>query len=310
MTDRSSITSPARCFALLTAIASASRFAQLTPQQLAADPTAAAGLSHHVVVPTYDRSAVQPGIVHLGLGAFPRAHLAYYMDALLHTGDTTALPWGISGVGIRPDDRSVSEALKAQDGQYTVVGRGGAASDVEVRVVGSVLEYIFAPDEPQRLLDRLLSPHTRIVRLTVTEGGYESDKNPDLDNDSTNYRHFQTHLSTSPATTSATSASAWPRSAFGWIVLGLDGRRRLGLPPYTVMSMDNVQLNGVITKQCLLHVARPVPELSSWMESSVVSVSSMVDRITPVTMAGQRELVRSEYGIDDRWPLLPEQWIQ
>ena len=140
-----------------------------TPAQLLASPSSAAALPCSVVLPTYDRSAVQPGIVHLGLGAFPRAHLAYYMDALLHTKHPTAAPWGIVGVGVRREDRRVSEALKGQDGLYTVVGRGEAAEDVEVRVVGSVLEYIFAPDEPQRLLDRLLSPHTRIVSLTVTE---------------------------------------------------------------------------------------------------------------------------------------------
>ena len=278
-----------------------------TPKQLLASPDSASALPYPVVLPTYDRSAAQPGIVHLGLGAFPRAHLAYYMDALLHTRDPSASAWGISGVGIRRDDRSVSDVLKGQDGMYTVVGRGGSASDVEIRVVGSVLEYIFAPDEPQRLLDRLLSPHTRIVSLNVTEGGYESEKNPEIDDDSNNYHRMVEHLTSKSADS---ASSSWPRSAFGWIVLGLDGRRRLGLPAYSVMSMDNVQLNGLVTRRCLLHIARPIPELSAYIRDSVSCPSSMVDRITPVTTPEQAVYVRDVYGIDDRWPLLPEQWTQ
>ena len=176
-----------------------------------------------------------------------------------------------------------------------MVGRGGAATDVEIRVVGSVLEYIFAPDEPQRLLERLLSPHTKIVSLNVTEGGYESEKNPEIDDDSNNYHHMVQHLtaanqSAEPA--SSSTSSWWPRSAFGWIVLGLDGRRRLGLPAYSVMSMDNVQLNGLVTRRCLLHIARPIPELSAYIKNSVSCPSSMVDRITPVTTPEQAVYVR------------------
>ena len=268
------------------------------------------------MLPTYDRAAVRPGIVHLGLGAFPRAHLAYYMDALLHTGQPSASSWGLAGVGVRAEDRAVGEALRAQDGLYTVVGRGGSAADqgegeVEVRVVGSVVEYIFAPDEPQRLLDRLLSPHTRIVSLTVTEGGYDSDKNPEIDADSDRYPQYQRLLEAATGSSQSTDSSpvSWPRSAFGWIVLGLDGRRRLGLPAYSVLSMDNVQLNGEVTKRCLLHIARRVPELSAHIGDTCCP-SAMVDRIVPVTTPELVAFVRTRYGVEDRWPVLPEQYMQ
>ena len=281
-----------------------------TPLQLLADPSAATALPSRVVLPAYDRSALQPGIVHLGLGAFPRAHLAYYMDALLHTGHPSAAAWSIAGVGVRRDDRRVCEVLRRQDGLYTVVARGGAAGEVEVRVVGSVVEVIFAPDEPQRLLERLLSPHTRIVSLTATEGGYDSERNPEMDDDSSSYSRMQQHLTAAAAPDSRSSASTWPRSVFGWIVLGLDGRRRLGLPPYSVLSLDNVQLNGHVTKRSLLHIARHMAELSAHIRDSVSCPSSMVDRITPITTVEQAAMVRDVYGIDDDWPLLPEQWVQ
>ncbi len=129
-------------------------------------------VARRVAVPRYDRGRLATGVVHLGVGAFHRAHQAVYHDRLLE--GAGAQGWGICGVGVLDGDRRVRDALDPQDGLYTVVAKHGDGTQ-DVRVVGSVVEYLFAPDDPDAVVERMASAEVRIVSLTITEGGYAVD---------------------------------------------------------------------------------------------------------------------------------------
>ena len=124
-----------------------------------------------VPVPGYDRSAVTTGIVHFGVGGFHRSHQAMYLDRLMSQGQ--ALDWGICGVGVLPADRAMAEVLAAQDCLFTLLVKHPDGS-LDARVIGSIVEYLFAPDDPEAVVARMADPATRIVSLTVTEGGYNA----------------------------------------------------------------------------------------------------------------------------------------
>src|SRR5690554_6708871 len=208
-------------------------------------------LAPEVARPAYDRREVTPGIVHFGVGGFHRAHQAMYIDALMNQG--TALDWGIVGVGVMPGDRRMGEALAAQDHLYTLVVKHTDGRR-EPRVIGSLIDYRFAPDDPAAVIELLADPAIRIVSLTVTEGGYnvhpvsgEFDlANPDI-------RHDLEHPEA-------------PRTTFGLIVEGLARRRELGIAPFTLMSCDNIQGNGEVAKETFTAYARArEPGLGGWI---------------------------------------------
>ena len=235
------------------------------------------------------------------------------MDALLHLHgvEQECQKWGICGVGVRESDRRISDAMKAQDGYYCLVVRGTKPEHTEVRIIGSMLDYLFSPDEPSRVLQQLLSPHTRIVSLTITETGYDLAHNPEVQDDIQHFAQFQRHLTAHTGDT-APQDLPWPRSVFGWILLGLDGRRCVGLQPYVVLSCDNLLHNGQVTKDSLMACARAAgdTELCEYISSQVSCPSSMVDRITPVTQPQDVEYSERVFGIRDRWPIMTEQWTQ
>ena len=128
--------------------------------------------STDVKVPSYDRSAVTPGIVHFGVGGFHRAHQALYLDKLLELGLNA--DWGIVGMGVMPGDAHMRDALKSQDCLYTVTEKAPDGSE-HSRVVGSIVDYVFAPDDPHAAVEKLADEQIKIVSLTVTEGGYNFD---------------------------------------------------------------------------------------------------------------------------------------
>ena len=247
-------------------------------------------------VPAYDRELVTPGVVHFGVGGFHRAHQAMYHDQLLNHG--TALDWGICGVGVMPADRKMKRVLDAQDGLYTLVLKHSDGTYVP-RVIGSIVEYLFAPDDPEAVIEKMTAPSTRIVSLTITEGGYNiSDvtgefevANPDVIRD--------------------LEPDAVPRTTFGLITEALRRRRKLGLAPFTVMSCDNLQGNGHLSRKVFTTFARlRDPELGDWVERETRFPASMVDRITPVTTDADRAEVRERFGIDDLWPVVCEPYTQ
>jgi mannitol 2-dehydrogenase len=248
--------------------------------------------------PAYDRGLATPGVVHFGVGGFHRAHQAMYHDRLMNEG--IALGWGICGAGVMSADRRMQQALDAQDGLYTLV-LAGSDGTYAPRVIGSIVEYLFAPDDPEAVIAKMAAESTRIVSLTITEGGYNiSDVTGEFDE-------------TNPGVIHDLQPHAVPRTTFGLITEALRRRRERGLPPFTVMSCDNLQGNGQLCKRVFTTFARlRDTELGDWVEREVSFPNSMVDRITPVTTDADREEIRERFGIDDRWPVICEpftQWV-
>ncbi|WP_231563076.1 mannitol dehydrogenase family protein [Microbacterium mangrovi] len=244
----------------------------------------------------YDRAAVAPAIVHFGVGGFHRAHEAMYLDRLLRAGGTE---WGICGVGVRPEDAAMRDALAAQDGSYTLVTVAPDATE-EAQTIGSIVTYLFAPDDPEAVSRQLASPSTRIVSLTITEGGYEvSDATGEF-------------APTDAATLADLDAPDAPRrSVLGFLVRALAERRAAGTVPFTVMSCDNIPGNGQIAKVAVVgFAARLDPGLAAWIDREVAFPNSMVDRITPATTDAVRAEIEAAFGIRDRWPVRSESFAQ
>ncbi len=247
-------------------------------------------------VPAYDRDLVTPGVVHFGVGGFHRAHQAMYHDRLLSEG--TAPDWGICGVGVMPADRRMKEVLKAQDGLYTLVLKHSDGT-YEPRVIGSIVEYLYAPDNPEAVIEKMAAPTTRIVSLTITEGGYNiNDVTGEFD-------------ASNEDVVRDLAPGAVPRTVFGLVIEALRRRWKRGLAPFTVMSCDNLQDNGYRSRRAFTAFARlRDPELGDWVEREARFPNSMVDRITPVTTDADRAEVRERFGIEDQWPVVCEPYTQ
>jgi mannitol 2-dehydrogenase len=251
-------------------------------------PDVLAALPPSVAVPGYDRTAVSAGIVHLGVGGFHRAHQAVYLDALLAAGESPA--WGVCGVGVLEHDRRLHEVLRRQDGLYTLVVKHLDGSRT-ARVVGALLEHLLAPDDPRAVVERLADPATRIITLTVTEGGYQlpSELLPD----------------------ERPGAGPAPVSSFSLVTDALALRRQRGSGPLTVASCDNIEGNGEVARSAFTQYARRQdPALADWIEQEVRFPSSMVDRITPVTSDADRAEVQELTGVEDGWPVVCEPYTQ
>jgi mannitol 2-dehydrogenase len=257
---------------------------------------ALSSLDPAVAVPTYDRSRVTAGIVHFGVGGFHRAHQAMYLDRLMNEGK--ALEYGICGVGVMPFDQRMRDVLVAQDGLYTLVVKAPDGT-LDARVIGSIKEYLYAPDDPEAVIAKMASADVRIVSLTVTEGGYNFNAvtgefvadNPDVQHD--------------------LQAGNAPKTTFGLITEALARRRDRGEKPFTIMSCDNIQGNGHAARRSFVAFANlRDPELGQWVETNVEFPNSMVDRITPVTTDEDRALVRDRFGVDDGWPVVCEPFTQ
>ncbi|RDH74999.1 mannitol dehydrogenase family protein [Mycolicibacterium moriokaense] len=228
-----------------------------------------------IAKPTYDREKVGIGIVHFGVGGFHRAHQAMYIDRLLNEGDNG--DWGICGVGVMPADRRMKEAMDAQDGLYTLLLENPDGSR-DARVIGSIVDYRYAPDDPEGVIELLAAPSTRIVSLTITEGGYN------IENVDPN-----------------------EVSVFGLVAEALARRRDRGLTSPTIVSCDNIEGNGEVARQAFTTYAERVrPGLTEWIATNTRFPNSMVDRITPATTPDVIENLKQEFGVDDRWPVVAE----
>jgi len=253
-------------------------------------------LGDDVAVPSYDRGRVRTGIVHFGVGGFHRAHQAMYLDALMNRG--SALEWGITGVGLLPGDRRMHDVLHAQDCLYTLVVKDPDGT-MHPRVIGSIVDYLFAPDDPERLLTLMTDPAIRIVSLTITEGGY-------LVNQSTG--EFD---SSDPSIQADLRPGSVPATAFGYITEALSRRRAAGTEPFTVMSCDNIEGNGEVAHKMIGAFARlKDADLAGWIEEHVSFPNCMVDRITPVTTDDDRTALADRFGVQDGWPVVCEPFTQ
>lgn len=245
-----------------------------------------------VQIPDYDRKQVRPGIVHLGIGAFHRAHMAVYVDDLLGRDPD----WGIVGASLRRPD--TKEALEPQDGLYTIAVRDAAGT--HPRVIGSILRVMDANSEREDLLSLMADPTIRIVSLTVTEKGYCHDPaTGELDETHPDIVHDLAHPGA-------------PRSAPGMIVEALARRRAEGVVPFTVMSCDNLPSNGETAKRIVTRFAAlRDAALGAWVKD-VAFPSTMVDRIVPSTTDADRAEVTELIGAEDAWPIMTEpftQWV-
>jgi len=254
-------------------------------------------LGPSVGIPGYRRDDLSPGIVHIGVGNFHRAHQAAYLDELFERG--LDHDWAIIGTGVRVSDAEMGRDLAAQDFLTTVVTQEAGSS--QARVTGAMIDFV-PPGDTAAIIARLVDPHTRIASLTVTEGGYYIDpakqafdpRHPDI-------------------VTDAVDRLAAPKTAFGLIAAGLLRRRAAGLPPFTVMSCDNLPGNGHVTADAVAGLVELIDrDDANWIRDSVAFPNGMVDRITPATSERERQSLREDFGIADSRPVFCEgfrQWV-
>jgi mannitol 2-dehydrogenase len=255
---------------------------------------ALASVSREIAVPKYRRADLSAGIVHFGLGNFHRAHQAVYLDDLFERGRDH--DWAIVGAGVRDADALVRAALQQQDWLTTIVEQEATRS--KARIIGPHIGFI-PPGDVAATMAHLSRPEIRIVSMTITEGGYyispatqEFDRaHPDIVADAS-------HIDA-------------PKTVFGLIVAGLARRRATGVPPFTVMSCDNIPGNGHVSENAVAGLAELVdPELARWIRANVAFPNSMVDRITPATTDRERGVLRDKYGLEDNWPVFCEEFRQ
>ncbi len=249
-----------------------------------------------VARPGYDRSRLMPGIVHIGVGNFHRAHQSWYLHRLMQQG--LAREWAIVGAGVRPADAAMRERLAAQDYLTTLIELDPAGRSAEV--IGAMIDFVPVEEGNGPLIARLARPDIRIVSLTVTEGGYFVD--PVTGGFDTAHADI-VHDAANPDR---------PRTAFGAMVAALRRRREAGTGPFTGLSCDNLQSNGDALRQTVVSLARlSDPELADWIDECCTFPNAMVDCIVPATGPEELALVR-EFGIEDAAPVTHEnfrQWV-
>jgi len=263
-------------------------------------PSTLAELRTDVTRLPYPREQLKTGIVHLGLGAFVRAHMMAVNEAAIHARQD--LRWGIVGVSLRhPDTR---DALLPQDGLYTLALRDMDAqgcAQQRLQVLGCLRHILVAPENPAAVIDAIAALDTHIVSLTVTEKGYcHHPSQGTLQWDHPDIVHDLQHPET-------------PRSAIGFIVRGLQQRYRTHAHPLTLLSLDNLPSNGHVLSALVLSFAHKLePNLARWIETRCSFPNSMVDRIVPKTTDSDRAEVSLALGLHDAWPVVAEtfcQWV-
>ncbi len=249
-----------------------------------------------IQTPTYSRASLTPSFVHIGVGAFHRAHLETYLEDLASQGVRNC---GVIGVGLLPGDNPSIQLLRAQDNLYTVVTRN--AEETTFRVIGTLVETLSAVERRDAVLERMTLPEIQIVSLTITEGGYGFS--PETGS-------LQTDL---PAIARDLQNPQAPESVYGFLVEALHRRRKAGRPPFTVLSCDNLLHNGDTARKMTLQFAeKRDPSLASWIAETVTFPNTMVDRITPASTDELRTLVRDTGGFTDAVPVGCEpfrQWV-
>ncbi|GAB2510886.1 mannitol dehydrogenase family protein [Microbulbifer agarilyticus] len=251
-------------------------------------------LPNEVIKPAYNRAAIATGIVHLGIGAFHRAHQAWFTEQRIAAGEHD---WGIVGASLRSG--GVRDQLAPQDGLYSVVEQSNG--ETKVQVVGAVRDVLVGPEDPQQLLAAMAQESVRIVSLTITEKGYCHDpasgnlnlQHPDIIHDLQNPQS--------------------PKSALGYIVGALALRKARGLPGFTVLSCDNLPSNGKLLGRVLAQYAEQVDrELAQWIADNTTTPATMVDRIVPATTDADRDAVEHRLGVRDEAAVITEpfaQWV-
>lgn len=255
-------------------------------------------ISERVLVPNYDRNDIKTGIVHVGIGGFHRAHQALYTDLLLQNNNNK--DWGICGVALLDFDTKIYNTLKEQDGLYTLIIKELDGTHTK-QVIGSIVEYLFAPEDPVKVIEKMAHSDVKIITLTITEGGYNYNEvtkdfnfeNPLIEHDLNNPQS--------------------PKTIYGYLTQALKLRKERGLKGCTIQSCDNIQENGHMIKNMLLsYVKKAQPNLVNWIKKNVSFPNAMVDRITPSTTQNDIDNLKKSSGINDAWPVVCEpfkQWV-
>ncbi|MGB5436153.1 MAG: mannitol dehydrogenase family protein [Maribacter sp.] len=265
-----------------------------TPIQLQQQNLAA--LKNGLPVPTYNRADNKIGIVHIGVGGFHRAHEAYYLQQLRQLGE--ASDWGICGIGLREADAKLHDIFKKQDHLYTLMVKHPDGK-IEPEVIGSIVDFKMGVTDPEPVIARMADADTRIVSLTITEGGYNFNPTTgEFNFDNPDIQHELRHPND-------------PRTVYGFLTAALQRRRDNGLPAFTILICDNIEHNGDMARKMLLTFAEVQnPPLATWIAQEVRFPNSMVDRITPVTTPADIETLAQDFGVIDAWPVTCEPFIQ
>lgn len=236
-----------------------------------------------VARPAYDRAAQKAGIVHFGIGAFHRAHQAWYTDAAMAAGERN---WGIIGVSLRSSD--VAQQMNPQDGLYSLSERSG--DGVAVQIIGSVQRVLVAPEVPQDVVSTLASPNTHIVSFTITEKGYCRAADGTLE-----------------------AALVGPHSVYAYLAQGFAARRAAGLSGLTLLCCDNLANNGAQLERLMTaYLTAHAPDLVAWFAAECTCPSTMIDRIVPATTAEDRAAIAAALGMADEAAVVTEpfsQWV-
>jgi len=248
------------------------------------------------VLPKYDRSALKTGIIHIGIGAFHRAHQAFYTDQLLH--NTLNKGWGICGIGLLDSDRKIIDCLIQQEGLYTMLITEPDGI-LTARIIGSLIECLYAPADPEAAIEKMAGPDIKIITLTITEGGYNFDS------------ATGEFLISEPSVQYDLKNPQNPKTVFGYLTRALKRRMDKGLNGLTIQSCDNIPHNGDVLKRMLIsYVKEAEPGMTDWIKQEVAFPNSMVDRITPVTTLKDKENLKAVFSIDDACPVVCEPFIQ
>ncbi|MCX2480195.1 mannitol dehydrogenase family protein [Pedobacter sp. MC2016-15] len=244
----------------------------------------------------YTPGNIKAGIAHIGVGNFHRAHQAYYTHKLLNSGQGHE-DWGIVGIGITKSGATMNAHLKDQDHLYSLT-EYAADGGIVTSLIGAIVDYIPARADVEKAMTQLADPAIRIVSMTITEGGYKLDQHGKFMADDEDIVHDLQHPDS-------------PRTAFGYITAALRRRRESGTGPFTVLSCDNLQHNGDVTKYVFLSFAEKLdPELASWIGENVSFPNSMVDRITPAVSEEDKIRLNQDSGIEDAIPVYAEDFTQ
>ncbi|WP_282043742.1 mannitol dehydrogenase family protein [Winogradskyella flava] len=253
-------------------------------------------IKDYIPIPKFDRRGLKCGIVHIGIGGFHRAHQAFYTHKLLELSNSQK--WGICGVGLREGDIDMYKVFKRQDNLYTLMVKHPNGK-IESQIIGSIIDFKLGCNDSKSVLEQMAHPDTKIVSLTITEGGYNFNPvtsefnfdNPDIQHELKNPHE--------------------PRTVYGYLTTALRKRFNAKLSPFTIMSCDNIEHNGDVARNMLLSfVKRQNQDLANWIESEVSFPNSMVDRITPVTKKADIAYLKKTYEIIDEWPVTCEPFIQ
>lgn len=253
-------------------------------------------LNNNISIPTYDRSKLSVGIVHIGIGNFHRSHQAYILDKYIQ--QTNSLDWGICAIGLLPQDKSICERMELQDCLYTLSEKKGD-STIDVSVIGSIVKCLHAPSETQKVFQQMSDEQTKLITLTITEGGY-------------NYNATTGEfIAEEPNIIWDIENPDYPKTIFGYITKALDLRRKFNAGGLTIQSCDNIQHNGDLLKEMLLtYISLALPDLKDWVIENVSFPNSMVDRITPVTVKEDVDFLQQKFQLDDLCPVVSETFFQ